>query len=91
MKVALRADQIILVRPDREPDDRPNTLDAEIVDEADFGHSRTLYARVPDATIPPRPPSRSKSPRTPTRSWASPPVATGASTSHPHAVHVMPT
>ena len=51
VKVALRADQIILVRPDREPDDRPNTLDAEIVDEADFGHSRTLYARVPDSTI----------------------------------------
>ena len=55
VKVALRADQIILVRPDREPDDRPNTLDAEIVDEADFGHSRTLYARVPNATIPSAP------------------------------------
>ena len=51
VQVALRADQIILTRPDRSPEDRPNTLDVEIVDEADFGHSRTLYARVPDATI----------------------------------------
>ena len=55
VKVALRADQIILVRPGREPDDRPNTLDAEIVDEADFGHSRTLTARVPNATTPSAP------------------------------------
>ena len=55
VKIALRADQIILVRPDREPDDRPNKLDAEIVDEADFGHSRTLYARVPDASTPSAP------------------------------------
>ena len=51
VQIALRADQIILTRPDRSPEDRPNTLDVEIVDEADFGHSRTLCARVPDATI----------------------------------------
>ena len=47
--IALRADQIILTRPDRPSDDRANTLDVRIVDEADFGHSRTLYARVADA------------------------------------------
>ena len=55
VQIALRADQIILTRPDRSPDDRPNTLDVEIVDEADFGHSRTLYARVPDASTPSAP------------------------------------
>ena len=55
VQIALRADQIILTRPDRSPNDRPNTLDVEIVDEADFGHSRTLYARVPNAAIPAAP------------------------------------
>ena len=48
--IAIRADQIILIRPDRPPDDRPNTLHVEIVDEVDFGHSRNLYARIADAT-----------------------------------------
>ena len=47
--VALRADQIILTRPNRSGDHRPNTLGVEIIDEADFGHSRTLYARVASA------------------------------------------
>ncbi len=50
--VAIRADQIILTRPDRPPDNRPNTLDVEITDEADFGHSRTLYARVANTSSP---------------------------------------
>ena len=50
--VAIRADQIILTRPDRPSDARPNTLDIQITDEADFGHSRTLYARVANAPIP---------------------------------------
>ncbi len=49
--VAIRADQIILTRPDR-PDDRPNILDIQIIDEADFGHSRTLYARVANSATP---------------------------------------
>ena len=49
--VAIRADQVILTRPDRR-DDRPNILDIHITDEADFGHSRTLYARVANAAIP---------------------------------------
>ena len=52
--VAIRTDQIILTRPDR-PDDRPNILDIQITDEADFGHSRTLYARVAKAAIPDAP------------------------------------
>lgn len=47
--IAIRADQIILTRPDRPPDNRPNTLDVDITDEADFGHSRTLYARLANA------------------------------------------
>ena len=46
VQIAIRADQIILTRPDRPADDRPNTLDIQITDEADFAHSRTLYARV---------------------------------------------
>ena len=50
VQVAIRADQIILTRPERPSDDRPNTLDVEITDEADFGHSRTLYARLVNAT-----------------------------------------
>lgn len=50
VQVAIRADQIILTRPDRPSDARPNTLDVEITDEADFGHSRTLYARLANAT-----------------------------------------
>ena len=54
VQIALRADQIILTRPDR-PDDRPNLLEVQITDEADFGHSRTLYARVPNATTPSAP------------------------------------
>ena len=49
--IAIRADRIILTRPDR-PDERPNILDIQITDEADFGHSRTLYARVADAASP---------------------------------------
>lgn len=53
--VAIRADQIILTRPDRPADDRPNTLDIEITDEADFGHSRTLYARVANGADPATP------------------------------------
>ena len=57
VRVALRSDQIILTRPDRpdRPDDRPNLLEVQITDEADFGHSRTLYARVPNATTPSAP------------------------------------
>ena len=51
VQVALRADQIILTRPDR-PDDRPNLLEVQITDEAEFGHSRILYARVANAPIP---------------------------------------
>ena len=50
VKIAIRADRIILTRPDRLADDRPNTLDIQITDEADFGHSRTLYARLANAT-----------------------------------------
>ena len=50
VRIAIRADQIILTRPDRQSDDRPNTLDVEITDEADFGHSRTLYARLANPT-----------------------------------------
>ncbi|MDE2919134.1 MAG: ABC transporter ATP-binding protein [Chloroflexota bacterium] len=50
VRIAIRADQIILTRPDRPADDRPNTLDIQITDEADFGHSRTLYARLANAT-----------------------------------------
>ncbi len=50
--VAIRADQVILTRPDRR-DDRPNILDIHITDEADFGHSRTLYARVANAPTAP--------------------------------------
>ena len=50
--VAIRADQIILTRPDRPPDNRPNTLGVEITDQADFGHSRTLYARVANTSSP---------------------------------------
>ena len=49
VRVAIRADQIILTRPDRPADDRPNTLDIQITDEADFAHSRTLYARLANA------------------------------------------
>ncbi len=49
--VAIRADQIILTRPDRHADDRPNMLDVHITDEADFGHSRTLYARVAKTSV----------------------------------------
>ena len=49
VQVAVRADRIILTRPDRPADARPNTLDVEIADEADFGHSRTLYAQVVNA------------------------------------------
>ncbi|MDE2903818.1 MAG: ABC transporter ATP-binding protein, partial [Chloroflexota bacterium] len=52
VQIAIRADQIILTRPDRPADDRPNSLEVEITDEADFGHSRTLYARVADSTAP---------------------------------------
>ncbi|MDE2766491.1 MAG: ABC transporter ATP-binding protein [Chloroflexota bacterium] len=50
VRIAIRADQIILTRPDRQSDDRPNTLDVVITDEADFGHSRALYARLAAAT-----------------------------------------
>lgn len=53
--IAIRADRIILTRPDRPPDDRPNTLDVQITDEADFGHSRTLYARLASGTHPAAP------------------------------------
>jgi len=52
VQIAIRADQIILTRPDRPPDNRPNTLDVQITDEADFGHSRTLYARVANTASP---------------------------------------
>ena len=51
VQVAIRADQIILTRADRR-DDRPNILDIHITDDADFGHSRTLYARVANGTGP---------------------------------------
>lgn len=47
--IAIRADQIILTRTNRPDADRPNMLDVEITDEADFGHSRTLYARLANA------------------------------------------
>ena len=50
VRVAIRADQIILTRPDRPSDNRSNTLDIQITDEADFGHSRTLYTRLVNAT-----------------------------------------
>ena len=53
--IAIRADQIILTRPDRPLDNRPNTLDIQITDEADFGHSRTLYARLANGTGPTAP------------------------------------
>ncbi len=53
--IAIRADQIILTRPDRPSDARPNTLDIQITDEADFGHSRTLYARVANGAGPSAP------------------------------------
>ena len=49
-RIAIRADQIILTRPDRQSDERPNTLEVKITDEADFGHSRTLYARLANST-----------------------------------------
>lgn len=55
VRIAIRADQIILTRPDRPSDDRPNTLDVQITDEADFGHSRTLYARLANGAGPTAP------------------------------------
>ncbi len=55
VQAALRADQIILTRPDRPTEPRPNMLTVEIQEEADFGHSLTLTARVLGAPADPAP------------------------------------
>ena len=91
VRVAIRADQIILTRPERQSDDRPNTLDIQITDEADFGHSRTLYARLANA-------AESSAPTLEIQIAPHPYQVMGVATRRhwrvhipPEAVHVMPT
>ena len=50
VQLAIRAEQIILERPDRASSDRENRFSVTIIDEAAFGFSHTLVARVDDAT-----------------------------------------
>ncbi len=49
VQLAIRAEQIILERPDRASTDRENRFRVTIIDEAAFGFSHTLVARVDDA------------------------------------------
>ena len=49
VKLAVRAEQIILERPDRPSTHRENRFQVTIVDEAAFGFSHTLVVRVDDA------------------------------------------
>jgi molybdate transport system ATP-binding protein len=90
-QVAIRADQIILARSDRSFDERPNTLNVQITDEADFGHSHTLYARVTGPATP-------ASPTIEIQIAPHPYQVMGVATRRtwrihipPEAVHVMPT
>ena len=54
VQLAIRAEQIILERPDRASTDRENRFRVTIIDEAAFGFSHTLVARV-DAAAPAAP------------------------------------
>ena len=54
VQLAIRAEQIILERPDRASTDRENRFRVTIIEEAAFGFSHTLVARV-DAAAPPAP------------------------------------
>ncbi len=49
VQLAIRAEQIILERPDRASTDRENRFRVTIIDEAAFGFSHTLVVRVNDA------------------------------------------
>ena len=49
VQLAIRAEQIILERPDRASTDRENRFRVTIIDEAAFGFSHTLVTRVDDA------------------------------------------
>ena len=49
VQLAIRAEQIILERPDRPSAERENRFQVTIIDEAAFGFSHTLVVRVDDA------------------------------------------
>ena len=52
VQLAIRAEQIILERPDRASTDRENRFRVTIIDEAAFGFSHTLVTRVDVAAAP---------------------------------------